>query len=73
MSNEQTKPNCYKCVHKMEVPGSRHSMCNNMTAKVTGNQHGIKSGWFAWPYNFDPVWLQSCDGFSDKQEDKKEP
>ena len=30
---------------------------------VTGNKHGINSGWFNWPVNFDPVWLESCDGF----------
>lgn len=30
---------------------------------VTGNAHGIKHGWFNWPFNFDPIWLESCDGF----------
>ena len=33
---------------------------------IKGNAHGIKSGWFNWPYNFDPVWLDSCDGFEAK-------
>lgn len=33
---------------------------------VKGNEHGIRSGWFNWPYNFDPVWLESCDGFEEK-------
>lgn len=33
---------------------------------VKGNPHGIKSGWFNWPYNFDPVWLENCDGFEEK-------
>lgn len=66
------KPNCYNCVHRMSIPGDAHSRCNNHSAKVTGNPHGIKSGWFMWPLNFDPVWLQSCDSFSDNPEDKKE-
>jgi hypothetical protein len=35
--------------------------------KVTGNQHGIKMGWFMHPLNFDPVWLESCNGFEAKQ------
>jgi len=26
--------------------------------------HAIKSGWAAWPINFDPVWLITCDGFT---------
>ena len=30
---------------------------------VSGSRHGIKSGWFYWPLNFDPVWLETCDGF----------
>lgn len=39
---------------------------------VRGNQHGIKNGWFCWPINFDPVWLESCDGFSEKGGDEIE-
>jgi len=31
---------------------------------IKGNPHGIRSGWFNWPYNFDPVWLETCDGFT---------
>ena len=33
---------------------------------IIGNEHGIKSGWFMWPVNFDPVWLENCDGFESK-------
>lgn len=33
---------------------------------VTGNRHGIKHGWFCWPMNFDPVWLDTCNGFERK-------
>lgn len=31
--------------------------------KIKGNKHGIESGWFNHPFNFDPVWLEECDGF----------
>lgn len=65
------KPNCYKCIHRMLVPGSAHSRCNNMTANVEGDEHGIRKGWFMWPLNYDPTWLVSCDGFSDDPKDKK--
>ena len=34
---------------------------------VTGDPHGIKNGWFNFPWNFDPVWLNSCDGFTPKE------
>lgn len=30
---------------------------------VLGNAHGRRSGWFNWPFNFDPVWLERCEGF----------
>lgn len=62
---------CYGCVHRRDIPGDCHSRCNNHEAKVVGDAHGIKSGWFMWPVNFDPTWLRSCDGFSDDPKDKK--
>lgn len=30
---------------------------------VVGHPHGIRRGWFNWPYNFDPAWLKECSGF----------
>lgn len=65
------KPNCYKCVHRLGVPGDAHSRCNNHGAKVAGNPHGIRRGWFLWPVNYDPVWLISCSGFSADEKDRK--
>jgi len=34
---------------------------------ITGDTYGIRSGWFMWPANYDPVWLISCNGFKEKQ------
>lgn len=34
---------------------------------VTGDAHGIRSGWFNWPYDFDPVWLLTCSGFKSRE------
>lgn len=36
---------------------------------IAANPHGIRKGWFNWPYNFDPVWLQRCDGFTANGQD----
>lgn len=33
---------------------------------IKGHSTGIRRGWFNWPMNFDPVWLEECDGFSKK-------
>lgn len=30
---------------------------------IKGAAQGIRRGWFMWPANFDPVWLESCNGF----------
>lgn len=74
-TNEQkmAKPNCYECKHRGEVLGSCHSSCGNREAKVTGAEHGIRRGWFFWPYNFDPVWLKSCNGFEAQTALEKTP
>ena len=29
------------------------------------DQHGFDNGWFLWPYNFDPIWLEACDGMEE--------
>lgn len=39
--------------------------------KVKGNSHGISSGWFNHPFNFDPVWLEECTGFKKKKENEE--
>ena len=33
---------------------------------LTGNAHGIKNGWFSWPLDYDPVWLDSCTAFEQR-------
>ena len=62
------KPDCYICKHRKEVPGDAHSSCANPKANVKGALHGIKSGWFLYPFSFDPVWLETCDGFEKEGE-----
>ena len=39
---------------------------------IKGSAHGIAKGWFNWPYNFDPVWLENCDGFKARGPKQKE-
>ena len=35
---------------------------------VRGNPYGIKKGWFNYPFSFDPIWLEECNGFEIKEE-----
>lgn len=39
---------------------------NMVKLNIKADPHGIRSGWFYWPNDFDPVWLQNCDGFVSK-------
>ena len=34
--------------------------------KIRAADQGIRNGWFVWPVNFDPVWLEQCEGFEHK-------
>lgn len=49
----------------------RSAPCINVVAAVELNikadPHGIRKGWFNWPYNFDPHWLVNCNGFIPKE------
>lgn len=36
---------------------------------IKASEHGKRMGWFNFPMNFDPVWLENCDGF--KKRDKR--
>lgn len=67
-----SKSNCYECIHRGALPGSCHSRCRNISAKVKMNPYGVKSGWGLWPIDFDPIWVESCDGFSQDTADKIE-
>ena len=33
---------------------------------IKADEHGVKSGWFLYPINFDPVWLENCEGYTKK-------
>lgn len=54
---------CTGCIYKSKVPGSAHSQCSKHSAFVNLNNHGVQSGWAFWPYDFDPVWVDSCDSY----------
>ena len=62
-----------QCVHPdtfKEMPHFMAKVAGSRRAYTDGAQplhidavpHGLTSGWFAWPLNFDPVWLLNCDG-----------
>ena len=30
---------------------------------IRANPRGVARGWFQFPFNYDPVWLENCDGY----------
>lgn len=75
MKNEKA---CYQCKHRGTVPGDTHSMCafNWATSEnlpPQGNSHGIKNGWWIFPFNYDPTWMiGECIAFDDGTHKVKE-
>lgn len=41
--------------------------CKDLNIK--GDPIGIRGGWFHFPFNFDPTWLDNCDGFESKEDE----
>lgn len=81
MKDEQAKPKktCHQCIHRRSVPGDSHSMCSfsweqSKHFPPEGNPHGIKKGWWMFPFNYDPIWMMGeCKEFNDGREKVKTP
>ncbi len=57
------KKTCYSCVYKNDISGDCHISCklNWLKSKnkpPKGNLHGTKKGWYNFPFNFDPIWME---------------
>lgn len=66
MSKRNKRNECFRCKHRRSIPGDAHIQCVNPDATMKGNKHGIQSGWFMYPINFDPVWKeQDCKNFQE--------
>ncbi len=40
---------------------------------VTLSEHGVKNGWANYPYNFDPTWIKTCEGYEPKSKEGEAP
>ena len=64
MNNE-----CFSCEYRRTIPGDCHIRCANPDMNMKGAEYGIKSGWFFYPFIFDPTWKQKmCSNYKLKQE-----
>ena len=61
---EKIMGECYNCKNRREIPGDCHTRCAKPDKAMTGNPHGIRNGWFMYPFNFDPIWkTKLCSNF----------
>ncbi len=64
---------CWSCKHKRSVPGNAHIRCVAPDPNMVGDPHGIKNGWFIYPFLFDPVWKERfCANYSPINKPKTE-
>ncbi|MCP3681648.1 MAG: hypothetical protein GY861_03065 [bacterium] len=55
---------CYTCKHMTDVIGNTHIECLKPDINMIGASHGIRMGWFMYPFLFDPTWkMKPCDNF----------
>ena len=58
---------CYSCIYKRDVPRNYHIKCIKPDLNMKGNQHGIRNGWFYYPFIYDPMWcLTKCNNYEKK-------
>lgn len=62
------------CLHPKigdETDKLEHAIMFNIYGKsklqIIGNFHAIKQGYFSWPLSFDPIWLENCLGFEQRE------
>jgi len=75
MKDKKNKMNeCYMCKHMRSVPRNTHILCAKPDAYMSGNQHGIRKGWFMYPWLFDPVWkTKDCSNFEAIENTNSQP
>lgn len=56
MSKRDMRDECYNCEHQRKIPGDSHISCVKPDSSMKGDRHGIRNGWFFYPFNFDPTW-----------------
>lgn len=64
---------CLICKHCRSAGELGKRRCLNTEAFAVGYEPAVRSGWFKWPDEFDPTFLESCDGFEETHPVSKNP
>ena len=69
------KVECRSCAYRGQNPGTHHIRCLfDWTGRPmpAGSRHGIVSGWYMFPLNYDPVWMaEECPEWAGAQVPEK--
>ena len=71
---DEKKKTCYSCAYRGTLPGSAHSKCTfnwgkSDTDPPKGAEVGIRRGWWNFPFNYDPVWMEEeCNAHSEESD-----
>jgi len=70
------EPKCYNCRNAIKGhprwadhfigcnhPAVKRGKEGMQTLRIDANEAAIDEGWFDFPFNFDPVWINDCKGF----------
>ena len=68
---------CRTCAYKKDVSGDTHISCsfdwdNSKYTPPKASPYGIRSGWYLFPINFDPIWQETpCQEYSINKDESK--
>lgn len=53
----------------MQATGRTGGVVSPKELNIKANETGVNGGWFMFPFDFDPVWLDNCDGYTKKDKE----
>ena len=73
--NNNEKKTCWNCAYRRNIPGNAHIRCAwNWTGRLMpqGKLHGIRNGWYHFPFCYDPTWMiDECPNFATELDESK--
>ncbi len=65
---------CHECAYKGDIPGDAHISCQFDWKGPTpqGDLHGVRNGWYYFPFNYDPTWMiEECPNFATERDESR--
>lgn len=52
-----------------EVMARAHQEHISIGGVIVINGHGVRNGWAMYPLNFDPIWIEQCNFYKEKEQE----